>query len=234
MIGELGKYLIRFKPSFPSKNQIFRYLAWNQLKLALDSRQVNCVLDVGANKGQFAEGLRKIGYRGWIISFEPAPDDFAVMAGKLKRDPLWKGRQIALGGEDKETSFNITLDDTRCNSILKPSRCGDEFRTVNVALRRLDSMFDELIAGIEAPRVFLKMDTQGYDLEVIKGSAGCLDRVLGLLSEVAVEPNYEGMPLYLESLKTYEGLGFHLLGVSEIAWNHERGTVAEMECLMIR
>jgi len=234
VIGDLGKYLVRFKPSFPSKTQIFRYLAWSQLKGVLESRRVNCVLDVGANKGQFAEGLRKIGYRGLIVSFEPAPDDFAVMAARMGRDPLWKGHQFALGGEDGETSFHITVHDTRCNSVLKPSLAGEEYRSVCVEMRRLDSIFDGLVAGVEDPRVFLKMDTQGYDLEVIKGSEGCLPGVLGLLSEVAVEPGYEGMPLYLESLKVYEGLGFHLLSVSEIAWNRERGTVAEMECLMVR
>jgi hypothetical protein len=58
--------------------------------------------------------------------------------------------------------------------------------------------------------------------------------MLGLPSEIAAEPNYNNMPGYMESLKSYEDLGFRLKGLSEIAWNHRRGTLVEMDCLMIR
>jgi FkbM family methyltransferase len=234
VIEDLGKSLVRWKCSFPSKNQIYRYLAWCQLRDTLESAKVNCVLDVGANKGQFAISLRKIGFRGWIISFEPSPDDFAVMSRIMKDDPRWRGHQIALGGENTVSNFNVTLGDTRLSSFLSLRRSDDPVKVVAVELKRLDSIYDELLAGIESPVVFLKMDTQGFDLEVIKGAEGCLGRVEGLLSEIAVEPNYEKMPSYLESLKIYQDLGFRLMGVSEIAWDPVRGSVVEMECLMAR
>ena len=82
-----------------------------------------------------------------------------------------------------------------------------------------DALFDEVIAGVNSPRLFLKMDTQGYDLEVVRGALGSLPRVLGLLSEIAAEPAYEGMPLYLELLEVYELPGFRLRSIIEIAWN---------------
>jgi hypothetical protein len=53
------------------------------LKQVLDKGEVNCVLDVGANRGQFASILRKIGYGGQIISFEPSLHDFKNTEAKI-------------------------------------------------------------------------------------------------------------------------------------------------------
>jgi len=234
VLGNLGKYLVRLKFSPRTQELLYRYLAWRELREALDQLQINCVLDVGANRGQFAVGLRKIGFRGWIISFEPSPDDFAVMKAALQADPFWRGHQIALGAEDTTCDFNITLGDTRMSSMLHLRREGAQVKVVPVQVKRLDQVLDSVLEGIEQPRVFLKMDTQGFDLKVIQGASGCVERMLGLLSEISAEPSYDNMPGYMESLKTYEDLGFRLKGVSEIAWNRRRGTLVEMDCLMIR
>ena len=232
MLGDLGKHLVRLGPRFPSTNLINRYLAWSQLREVLQSKQINCVLDVGANRGQFAGGLRRIGYKHWIVSFEPSPDDFAAMQRARQGDRRWRGYAIALGGQRSVAPFNVSLEDSRLSSFLH--RRDEPVQVVSVPIERLDEIFDEVLAGIPSPRVFLKMDTQGYDLEVVRGSSGCLDRIHGLLSEIAVEATYEKMPDYLESLKTYQDLGFSLRGLSEIAWSRTRGTVVEIDCLMIR
>ena len=234
MLSDLGKYLVRMKCSFPSKLLLSRYLAWSELRQTLDDLKISCVFDVGANRGQFATGLRKIGYTGWIISYEPMPDDFAAMRRTFEGDPRWRGHQIALGSENATRSFNITLVDSRLSSFLTLRWPDAELKVIPVEVKRLDAVFDEALTGINQPRVFLKLDTQGFDLKVIEGASGCLDRVLGLLSEIAAEATYDNMPSYLESLNIYEGLGFRLRGLSEIAWNHNRGTLVEMDCLMIR
>jgi len=152
----------------------------------------------------------------------------------MQADPLWRGHQIALGNESTTCDFNITLGDTRMSSILRLRREGAELKVVPVDVKRLDEILDSVLEGIEQPRVFLKMDTQGFDLRVFQGASGCAERMLGLLSEIAAEPSYDGMPGYMESLKSYEDMGFRLKGVSEIAWNRRRGTLVEMDCLMIR
>lgn len=233
MIGELGKYLVRLKSRFPSKNLLLRYLAWYDLRLTLDQLNINCVLDVGANRGQFAQGLRRIGYKGWIISFEPSPGDFAVMQSQMRHDRKWQGHQMALGRENGELNFNVSLADSRLSSFLN-MRNDAPTKVVSVKVQRLEAIFDEVIAPVPNPRVFLKMDTQGYDVEVIAGSDGCVGRCLGLLSEIAVDPAYEKMPRYIEALKIYKGLGFRLKSLSEIAWDRKDRTLAEMDCLMVR
>ena len=53
-------------------------------------------------------------------------------------------------------------------------------RVEDVEVRRLDSVFGDLIREIDEPRVFLKMDTQGFDLQVFFGASSCLDHIVGL------------------------------------------------------
>jgi hypothetical protein len=101
-------------------------------------------------------------------------------------------------------------------------------------MKRLDSMIDTVLEGITAPRIFLKIDTQGYDLEVVKGAAGCIDRISGLQSEIAVTPVYENMPNYLKSLSYYESLGFDLMNLFTVTRTTGYESILEYDCLMAR
>ena len=55
-------------------------------------------------------------------------------------------------------------------------------------MKRLDSIFEDLIAPLEKPQIYLKLETQGYDLKVVAGARRSLKRVAGLQSELAVQP----------------------------------------------
>jgi hypothetical protein len=77
------------------------------------------------------------------------------------------------------------------------------------------------------------MDTQGFDLEAFKGAAAVHSHVVGLLSELSVQPLYAGMPHYTEALTHYESAGFELMDVFVV--NRTRsGAVLEYDCLMAR
>ena len=67
------------------------------------------------------------------------------------------------------------------------------------------------MAGIDAKHLYLKMDTQGFDLEVLKGSDGVLDKFVGAQTELSFVPLYEGMPGHLEALKEFESRGFSVV-----------------------
>jgi hypothetical protein len=86
---------------------------------------------------------------------------------------------------------------------------------------RLDELFPSLMVNAAAAKVFLKMDTQGYDLHVFEGAAGCISQIRGLVSEISVRPLYKDQPHYLESLVTYEQAGFDLYHLSVV--NRETG-----------
>ncbi len=52
----------------------------------LDSLNINYVLDVGASRGQFAMNLRKVGFKGRVVSFEPFRRDYLLLSHGLRND----------------------------------------------------------------------------------------------------------------------------------------------------
>jgi FkbM family methyltransferase len=214
--------------------RIDRVIELIHLKRLLSILDVNCVVDVGANRGQFAKELRAIGYAGRIVSFEPIRLEFDRMSRHFSDDAHWKGYRLALGNEERETNIHVarlTVLSSLLNSISQEEKRREHIEKVSV--RRLDTMFASLVEGIDAPRVFLKMDTQGYDLEVFKGAAGCISEICGLQSELSVQPIYEAMPHYLEALAVYEEAGFDLHNLSVVNRGSD-GELVELNCFMRR
>jgi FkbM family methyltransferase len=129
--------------------------------------EVDCVFDVGANRGQYAFTLRKAGFDGRIISFEPIPDAASAIRHQSERDPLWTVEEIALAGETGMREFHI-MQESQFSSLAIPrhqdvSIFKDSNRplenvlvkteTLTAAFRRLQLQF-----GFHKP--FLKLDTQ--------------------------------------------------------------------------
>lgn len=200
---------------------------------------VNCVLDVGAHFGEYGSMLRRYGYRGRIVSFEPVPANVERLAETRAGDPDWRAYDFALGSEEGELELNVARD-TALSSFLEagPPVTASEGAAIalerreRVVVRRLDSVFAECVAGLAEPSVFLKMDTQGWDHEVLRGAEASLPRIVGLQSEVSVLPLYEGMTSYLDAIRELHELGFDLTGVYPVAYADLR--VVELDVVLAR
>lgn len=217
-------------------------------RMALEHRRwilrelgINCVLDVGANAGQFAARLRESGYRGRIVSFEPLPHLVEQLRRRAEGDPDWQVQGWALGDEDTEAEITVANGGAHMSSFLPASAFGKGWSpliegvgTVSVPVRRLETVFDEVTAGLDDPRVFLKMDTQGYDLRTFAGAGGRIKEVLGLQSEVACLPIYDHMPRMPEALTTYEAEGFEVTGMYPVNRDRHTPRVIEYDVVMIR
>lgn len=227
------------------ETQTMKHLAAKHTAWLLRRFGVDCVIDVGANTGQFAQELRAHGFRGHIVSFEPVPD-FVEQLEKLSADDdRWSVRQIALGSTEGTIPIRVQHS---LSSALTATEYGRgrfvslrEFagtEPIEVPLRRLDGMLDELLepvvaSGIERPRVFLKMDTQGFDLEVFRGLGDRVEELVGLQSEVALLLIYEQMPRMQEAIGTYEAAGFEITGLFPVTRERD-GRVIEYDCMMVR
>jgi FkbM family methyltransferase len=204
---------------------------------------INCVLDVGAHTGDFGLELRRLGYSGRIESFEPVAETFATLAKCCAGDGQWHAHRFALGRQDGMAEIHVTGGST-FSSFLRPSPYGvEQFgeklqggHTEKVEVRRLEEVFDQLVAGVDRPRVFLKIDTQGHDREVIEGAGSALGRICALQTELSVKPIYQGMSTsFAESVAYLQGLGFELTGLFPVTWDrHDRLRVIELDCVMCR
>lgn len=215
------------------------YLCTQHVAAMLGFYGVNCVFDVGANAGQYARRLRRFGYTGRIVSFEPTADAFERLSKAAADDPEWRVHHVGLGREDTVSSIHTGWN--TMNSLLPPSDYGrgryqrfTKTRTEEIRIRRLDDVMDEALDGIDEPRPFLKMDTQGYDLEVFAGAGDRVGDFVGLQSEVAVLRLYEGSPKMSEAVATYEDSGFEITGMYPVTREAATGRVVEFDCVMMR
>ena len=179
--GLQADLLVNERASRRDMNQLQKrlgdYLAKEQIAWVLRELGITCVLDVGANVGQYAKMLRRAGYSGRIVSFEPLPHLAAVLRRESSADPDWIVVDCGLGSEDAEVDINVVPG--TMSSMLEPSEFGEqwsrtlrdrEHRTERIKVRRLDSVFDDAVAGLSDPRVYLKLDTQGFDLQAFEGA----------------------------------------------------------------
>jgi FkbM family methyltransferase len=220
----------------PNFKMASAFYQWGRLMDLTHRLGINVILDVGANRGFFSKHLRMCGYRERLISFEPVPEDYERLSALAARDRNWTACCYALGAESGTKSFHVNLCDgnqTVLSSFLPTKVKSDSSHTVIVEIRRLDEVLPALIAEIASPRIFLKMDTQGFDNQVLEGASGYLDKIMGIQSEISVIPIYDGMPHYIESLGYYERNGFALMDLFVVGRQKDE-CIVEYDCLMVR
>ncbi|MGH9194195.1 MAG: FkbM family methyltransferase [Acidimicrobiia bacterium] len=172
------------------------------------------VLDVGANRGQYARDLRRAGYEGRIVSFEPLPEAFSRLSHAFSSDAQWQGLQLALGEEDGSAMINVAGNSVS-SSILEMSDAhlaaapsSAYVGSLTTDLARLDTLAGHVLGA--AKRVFFKLDVQGYELSVLRGAQQTLKEgpICAIESELSIVPCYEGQALLAEVVTYLEGLRF--------------------------
>jgi FkbM family methyltransferase len=184
-----------------------------------------------------------MGYDGYIFCFEPVRADCDAISRLAGEDPSLRVFNFGLGSENTAKPFNvISLPGglTVLSSFLQPKTKieglvgkAESVKAESVAIKRLDNVLDEVIQDQSAARVFLKMDTQGYDLEVLRGCVRWIDNVFILQSELSITPIYHEMPHYTQALEHYEALGFSLMNLYVVNRAQHR-SILEYDCVMAR
>ncbi len=199
----------------PQNDQTVRLVSY------LERHNIDCVLDIGANLGQFTCSLRDMGYRGEVVSFEALPDTHATLSDTARADEAWTvAPRMAVADRNGETVFNVA-DNAVSSSLHAPDPSlraeGISFqdeKRITVPMHTLETALADL--GIAGKRMFLKMDVQGAEMEVLLGAIPILPQVVGVLSEMSVTPLYEGQHTYLAVDATIREKGFDL-------WDLETG-----------
>jgi FkbM family methyltransferase len=213
-----------------------------ELRLALQHFGITCVLDVGANQGQFRDRLaNQCNWQGPVISFEPVARYCEVLAERVGARDHWRVVRCALGAVSGAQT--ITLFDSPGLASLKPAKL-EAMRDLlprhtvevigreTIIVRRLGDVFDAVTEGLDTSRVFLKIDTQGYEMEVLDGALPILDRVALIQAEVSLIPIYEGMPSFAEVLARLDALGFAPSGVYPVTRDRDLQLI-EADCLFV-
>jgi FkbM family methyltransferase len=165
----------------------------------LCGRAIDLVLDVGANEGQYAEELRRNGYLGRIVSFEPLESAHRELTRRAATSAGWETHQFALGDTAGTALFHVAGNSSSSSLLaMAPRHVTSAPDSAYVAeeqieVRTLDEMGPDVLGASE--RVWLKLDVQGYELAVLRGGERTLDRIEVVETELSLVELYEGQAL---------------------------------------
>lgn len=224
----------------PTSRLMPRDLA-DHLRYLFAKLDITCVFDVGANTGQFGSFLRDdVGYEGLIVSFEPASRAVGILREKSQTDAGWIVYECALGSQSGTRSFNVMSADT-LSSFLTPDDTATRLFAANnvvdhteeVEVRTLDAVVAELRGQRDIGQgLYLKMDTQGYDLEVLAGADRSLAGIAAVQSELSCQRIYVQMPNYVTVLDALERRGFQMSGIFPVSQDTAL-RIIEADCVLV-
>ena len=205
----------------------------------LRGRQISLVLDVGANTGQYGVSLRhKVGYQGRIVSFEPLSDAFAGLQRTIIGDAHWQCCNIALGDRKDTSVINISANSWSSSLLpVSATTVGIEpsisyVGKQEISLHRLDQILDQVARHDD--RIFLKIDTQGYEMNVIKGALGVIDRFDLIQVETAFFEAYQGETLIGDMIKFFDCIGYKVVSLDPGWENPTTGELLEADVIFAR
>ena len=189
-----------------------------RLSAMLEHYGVDLLFDVGANVGQFAHSIRRAGFQGKLVSFEPLSSAHAELLRMSRHDSGWEvAPRIAIGAHEGEVEIKISRN-SFSSSVLSmlPAHLNAAPESVytgteRVRLSQLDTAARDYVQTRQVP--FVKIDTQGYEDRVLDGATEILDRAVGLHLELSFVPLYEGQALFDEMVERLLGAGFRLWGI---------------------
>jgi len=185
------------------------------MQKVINHYSVDLVIDVGANMGQYSLELISGGYMGPILSFEPIQQAFDQLQAESRAFPQWQAFHMGVGNSSQELEMNIS-DNLVSSSLLNITQVTLQAepttrynRKEKVKIITLDSFLkDKSLETYHMP--LLKLDVQGYELEVLKGASASLPKIKLVQAELSFVPLYEGGPLYKEFLLFMEENNFEI------------------------
>ncbi len=205
-----------------------------RLVLSFKEKNIDYVFDVGANEGQFAKDLRYYGFEKKILSFEPVLTIHEKLVKNSLNDEKWEIYEpIALGNKSSKNEINISqnsVSSSLLNMTSEHLESAPESKFIgkqSIMEKKLDDIFFDL--NIKEKNLFLKIDTQGYEYEVLKGAEEVLKKFKGVLVEVSLTNLYEGQKDWLEIVTFLKNRGFTLWSVDRGFSNKKNGKTLQLD-----
>jgi FkbM family methyltransferase len=177
------------------------------------SKDPKVILDVGANVGFLTWQLTKTFKNAIIYSLEPDPVAFQVLETRQSKNP--RVRIFPIAASDREGELAFVQRQTSCtSSLLGSTRAGeaDGDKSVKVKATTLDQFcVEQSLRHID----LLKIDTEGADLQVLRGAAGMFQRgsIDVVMAEALFIPTYDGQAMFDEIAAFLRHHGFCIFNV---------------------
>lgn len=204
----------------------------------LNNNNINLILDVGANSGQYASYIFDLGYRGRIISFEPLSCAYEALLKNSRSKPKWLvGEQCALGEINGEIKINVSKNSYSSSFLQTLKKLEDAYpesayiRSEKVKICKFDSIAHKYLHKND--KTLLKIDVQGYEDRVLKGATKTLPLISGIQLECSLVHLYEGEVLFEKMLQKVTNYGFELYDIVP-GIRDKSGRLLQVDCIFFR
>lgn len=199
---------------------------------------VDLLLDVGANVGQYARWIRRVAFQGRLVSFEPQRQAFRQLARHAALDPRWECRCLALGEREGMVEMHVAADQISSSFFnagrlqLQLDQNARQVRTEVAQMARLDRIWSEYVRPDET--VYLKLDVEGYELNVLRGAEAVLNEVKIIEAELSLAEMFTGAPLLPEVVDFLAERGFRILSLESNHEDDDSGQMVMVDGIFIR
>jgi FkbM family methyltransferase len=228
LVRRAGVDIVRYPDKDPAhaRATLLRHLA------------VDVVFDVGANRGQYGAEVRRYGYAGRLVSFEPLAEPYGRLRRRARRDGAWVAVHAAVGDTEGEAVVNVAANSLSSSLLpMLPAHLAAEPSSVYVGhetapMVTLDAVFDRYAPGSSHP--FLKIDTQGYERQVLTGARASLARITGVQVELSLVPLYEGAMSFEEGLALMRDAGLRVARLDPVLADAGTGRLLQCDGVFVR
>lgn len=197
------------------KKRAFGVNPFKDIKTSFGEKSFKLIFDVGANIGQTTLEIKKTFPNAEIWAFEPVENTFIELKKVTKRERFIKYFKIGFGAKREERELNVfkQLGLSNLNSLKESNiLIEEEKEKVSISIDTLDLFCQD--HGINKIG-FLKIDTEGYDLEVLRGAKYLLENecINVLKIEVSMNPDNKFHAQFEDVKSILEPLGYRLFGI---------------------
>lgn len=202
------------------------------------THDIAIVVDVGANEGQYALGLRRAGYKGRIVSFEPQTSAFATLAARAANDATWSCHQLALGAAPRQGVLNVARRSTASSLLLHADRAiatPPDSAYVARETVSVDTLDAVLAQAVQTPsQTYLKLDVEGYEREVLRGARRTLCYTVLVEMELGLTQLWRGAPRFGDMHGEMADEGFRLVSVDCVTEDRASGEMLQVNAIFLR
>lgn len=205
----------------------------------LNELKIGYVIDVGANEGQFVQSIRQLGFNGGITSFEPLTDAHKKLCDNALTDPKWIIHQrVACGANNGQMMINIA-GNSASSSFKKmlPAHLNPAPYSLTVGQEKIDIItLDSEIQKwkeLDVP-VLLKIDTQGYEEEVLAGADLTIKLVVAVQIELSLVELYQKQQLFDYFLEYFRKREFMLFDVIPGFSDPKTGQLLQFDAIFVK
>ena len=204
-------------------------------KILFKNYKIDLIIDIGANIGHFVDAMKAdLDYSGKIISFEPTSSAFKILSENSKNDLNWEVFNCAIGAESGNIEINVS-ENSESSSILEIT---DEHLNAapnskyiskeKVEVKTIDELFPKLFSPFK--NIFMKIDTQGFEKNIIYGAKNSLDKISTIQLEMSISPLYKNEASFREMYDLMISFGYKMVSI-ETGYLNQKGEMLQLDAI---